>query len=347
MKILRFFLFLFLSLQVAKAQDNLLPNGDFEQGPENWYTNKFELNNSGGKDLGKYLSTGYLRIYDFPNISTKKLKIEDVAGQKIVISFWVSKNTALDKVSVRIGATKDDGSEEYNMKGTSYNTINDFTIEEEVNGWKKLVKELLIPQNISYLNSFRVQIKQPYIKLDDISITFKNQKASAPKDFKAENISQRSANLTWKSQKGKTYTLQINGEDITLPENSHSYKMANLEPSKKYKAKLWATDAPDLVAELEFTTLEVKVQSELGKAFPYLENVKNNRVPKTFNYNIVDLPGVQIIKVQVIFNGIEAEVDAQGNVTLPSFVEGNMKVVVTQTDGKETKINYYNVMIER
>ncbi|AFL96696.1 fibronectin type III domain-containing protein [Ornithobacterium rhinotracheale] len=347
MKILRLFLFLFLSLQVAMAQDNLLPNGDFEQGLENWYSNQFELNNTGGRGGGKYLSTEYLGFYDYPSVTTKKLKIENVAGQKIIISFWVSTNTPLDKTSVRIRATKDDGNEEYNMAGTSYNTIKGFTIEEEERGWKKLVKELSIPENIAYLNSFKVQIQQSYIKLDDIQIYYKEQKATAPKDFKAENISQRSANLTWKSQKGKTYTLQINGEDITLPENSHSYKMANLEPSKKYKAKLWATDAPDLVAELEFTTLEVKVQSELGKAFPYLENVKNNRAPKTFNYNIVDLPGVQISKVQVIFNGIEAEVDAQGNVTLPSFVEGNMKVVVTQTDGKETKINYYNVMIER
>ncbi|MCK0205270.1 fibronectin type III domain-containing protein [Ornithobacterium rhinotracheale] len=346
MKILRLFLFLFLSLQVAMAQDNLLPNGDFEQGLENWYSNQFELNNTGGRGGGKYLSTEYLGFYDYPSVTTKKLKIENVAGQKIIISFWVSTNTPLDKTSVRIRATKDDGNEEYNMAGTSYNTIKGFTIEEEERGWKKLVKELSIPENIAYLNSFKVQIQQSYIKLDDIQIYYKEQKATAPKDFKAENISQRSANLTWKSQKGKTYTLQINGEDITLPENSHSYKMANLEPSKKYKAKLWATDAPDLVAELEFTTLEVKVQSELGKAFPYLANVENG-ITKTFKYNVVDLSGGKITAIKIQFNGTDASVGENGNVTLPSFDQGDLKVTITQEDNKVTKLTYYNLNLKK
>ncbi|MRI62930.1 fibronectin type III domain-containing protein [Ornithobacterium rhinotracheale] len=347
MKILRFFLFLLLSFQVVNAQENLLPNGDFEQGLDNWYSNKFELNNSGGRGGGKYLSTEYLRFYDYPNVTTKKLKIEDVAGQKIIISFWVSTNTPLDKISVRIGATKDDGNEEYNMEGTSYNTINGFTVEEEDEGWKKLVKELLIPENIAYLNSFKVQIQQSFIKLDDIQISYKEQKATAPKDFKAEEVSQRSANLTWKAQKGKEYVLELNGESFELSEGVNSYKLSNLVPGEQYHAKIWTKDAPELVSEIDFATDAVQIQKEYGRAFPYLENVKNNRVPQNFNYNILDLEGPQISKVKVFFNNVEAQIDEQGNVTLPSFVEGDMKIVVTQTNEKETIINYYNVMIEK
>ncbi|QAR31497.1 fibronectin type III domain-containing protein [Ornithobacterium rhinotracheale] len=347
MKILKFFLFLFLSLQVAKAQDNLLPNGDFEQGLENWYTNKFDLYPGGGIDGGNCVNTGYLKFYDYPSVTTKNLKIDGIGGQVLVFSFWVSKNTALDKVSVRIGATKDDGSEEYNMKGTSYNTINDFAIEEEVNGWKKLGKELSIPENIAYLNSFKVQIQQSYIKLDDIQIYYKEQKATAPKDFKAEEISQRSANLTWKTQKGKEYVLELNGDSFELSEDVKSYKLSNLVPGGQYRAKIWTKDAPELVSEINFTTDAVQIQKEYGRAFPYLKNLKNNRVPQNFNYNILDLEGPQIAKVKIFFNNVEAQIDEQGNVTLPSFVEGDMKVVVTQANEKETIINYYNVMIEK
>lgn len=347
MRILNFFIFLSLSLKFALAQENLLPNGDFEKELENWRANIFDLEENSGRNSSICLATDYLGIFDYPSVSTRSLKIEGISGKTLVFSLWVSSNTQEGKVSIKIGAKKNDGSTEYNMEGTNYNTIKGFLVTEEENGWKKLEKELLIPEDIAYLNSVRVQIQQAYIKLDDVQIVLKGEEISAPKDFKAENISQRSVELNWKPEKEKAYVIQLGEESFNLPEGAGSYKFSNLVPGTQYHARVWAVGAEDLVSEIDFSTLPVQLLEGETTAFPYLGNVQNNYIPKTFNYNIVDLPGAKIRQVKILFNGIEATIDAQGNVTLPSFVEGDMKVILTQEDDKVTTINYYNVMIQR
>lgn len=339
----KFMLILTLMLGIgnAWAQENLLPNGNFEEGNKGWSLRVYEVSNDGGIDGSKCISLGYLNQYrDFPSAKTLNWEVGDVAGKTLLISFWGKGIDASHDVSIRFNAKDSLNKNVYNMEGTNNNVLNKFIVGENKNNWIKYTCEFNVPRNISKLTGVEVVVRQSYVKIDDVSVIFKAPAAVAPKGFATTEVSQRNATLTWEQVQGKEYKISVGDQNYDVT-NTNTLVLDNLVPGKEYTASIATKDKPDLKSEVKFTT-----QAVAEGAIPYLANVENG-ITKTFKYNVVDLSGGKITAIKIQFNGTDASVGENGNVTLPSFDQGDLKVTITQEDNKVTKLTYYNLNLKK
>ncbi|MBV7441108.1 carbohydrate binding domain-containing protein [Weeksellaceae bacterium TAE3-ERU29] len=323
-------------LLTVNAQ-NLIPNGNFEEGQGNWNLGRDVLfKQSGGRNDSKCVATkDYLGAYNYPRLS-QKFDIALEGGKTYVVSMWVSNKTDL---SLLKGSFSIKTNEDESLYG--YNTLVFEEVETDGN-WKKVKIELAFPESAAKMTQFGLTFsKMEDIWVDDIKMVKKEN--PAPKNFKVvdDKLSQRGALLSWDAKQGKVYKVMVNNKTYTV-NAGNMLAVTDLSPNTEYTASIYADGTPDAKSSVTFKTKNYIKDNEEERV-PFLANIVDGKIDGKFLYAIEDLTGNEIEDIKVTFNDSPATVEG-GYVTLPNNVnEGKLVVEVTQKGGEKTVLTYNSI----
>lgn len=347
-----------LGIVFTSAQTNLIKNGDFKNGEEGWELSNFKLTTEDGYQcvVSPNISAANLMSM-IPSIETNQ-EITLEPEKTYIFSFLVKGGLSYRDVNASLTLYDSNGAYiEYieEIDDFYYDTTSmEFTEGiDKGNGWVQIRREIKFPQetNIAKMAGYRLSLVavmgdgKRNMRITNISIAEKVNYV-APKNFKVADdmLFQRGANLTWEAVDGKNYKVEVN--DKVYDAKGNSVYVQGLLPATKYTAVVYAESVPEKKSTLEFTTKGM-IQEKEENAVPFLDNIKNGQLPKNFIPNIQELAGGKIMKLEINYNNVPAEISEDGVVTLPNFDEGKLDVKITQDNNEETVLTYNSITLKK
>lgn len=265
------FLFWILAM-VAQAQNNLVPNGSFEEGtsskPDYWYfPNGFAYQRSTDAHSGNYAAKIYANtgiFYLNKNGDSNVIEVQENA--QYVFSYWYKGDIVGENMELFISWFTDDS----RIKRESLGKVS-FS-----NQWKKQELTLTIPVGINKMGiAFYVSQGNGFMSIDDISLVYKNQgqggNVAAPTGLAVKEY-QREIEVKWDKEADSNlrWEVFVNNQQVGEAQTNR-YIVTGLDPAMSYKIKV---RAKKLVQVSEFS-------NEINARTNYMRRPQNDmeRVP--------------------------------------------------------------------
>lgn len=339
------FLFFLISLWMV-AQENIIPNGGFEQysagRPVGWYFGSY-LGFSRDRDAhsGRYSAKVWANGDSFITSKGGEYNVADVQeNSEYQISYWHKGNIPKENVVVSVYWYKDD----QRIKTEVLENEQVLTSETE---WKK--KEITVnsPIGVNKVGlEFRLKLQEGYILIDDISMVFvkKNDNVKLPMPTGITTKShQREIEFFWDKEADDTieWEVQVNNETPHRTKNN-AFVVEQLELRTSYSLKVRAVKGEqysDFTPAISVSTVGMNHSEDSVERVPHLRTLgTDGETPQSLRLYYYDLATPNTI-IRYFVDETEIK-PTDGVLTFSKKGKQKLKLIIEETPERQWEIEY-------
>ena len=338
-------LFFFLMIGVvAQAQENLIPNGGFEEGtsskPDYWYfPNDLAYQRAEDAHSGKYAAKIYANAGTFYLNKEGNSNVIDVEeNSQYILSYWYKADMNAENLELYVSWF-----------------ANNNLIKREANGkvnlnnqWQKREVTLTVPAGINKLGiSFYISRASGFISIDDVSLVRKNNGSGeviVPPTNISATLFQREIALKWDKEADANLKWEVFVNDKSVGNTSTNHFMiTQLEPATTYKVKVRSLKngkASEFSKEENYRTNVFTRSVDDVSRIPHLRTLDlDGDCPQTIDLYYNDLANKNA-KIQYFVN--EKQVAPNGNqLTFPQKGKQKLKIIIEEAPNQVWEMEYY------
>ena len=338
-------LFFFLMIGVvAQAQENLIPNGGFEEGtsskPDHWYFRfEFAYERSSDAYKGNYAAKFYANPGSFYLNKNGETNVIDVnEKEEYILSYWYKGDVIENNLEPFIFNYTDDKIQKREGKEKS-------SISKQ---WQKREITFTIPSGINKLGIyFQVTSGRGYIYLDDVSLVRKNNGSGeviAPPTNISATLFQREIALKWDKEADANLKWEVFVNDKSVDNTSiNHFMITQLEPATTYKVKVRSLKngkASEFSKEENYRTNVFTRSVDDVSRIPHLRTLDlDGDCPQIIDLYYNDLANKDA-KIQYFVN--EKQITPNGNqLTFPQKGKQKLKIIIEEAPNQVWEMEYH------
>ncbi|WP_172914856.1 fibronectin type III domain-containing protein [Capnocytophaga canis] len=341
---------------IAQAQENLIPNGGFEEytpgkKPKNWSfsNNIFFRNDDFGNEQARsgqycpklYANAGQFYVID-DNYSSAAIDVQE--GATYLLTYWYKGTINRENMELVV---------------SWYNSSSASPIKRDYKGkvtpkaseWTKREVELTVPIGITKMGVAFVMSRSSgsgYILIDDVSLVYKgeagggNTQLSAPTRFQVQTF-QREALLSWDKEADPQLQWEV-VVDAQAPQRvvTNSFLVRGLEPETNYTFKVRAVkgaNASEYTNHITKGTQSMQYGINDIRRVPHLRTLNDDGICKqTIDLFYNDLADASA-RITYFVNGKEVQPNGD-QLTFPQKGKQKLKIIIIEAVDRQWEIEY-------
>ncbi|GET44740.1 fibronectin type III domain-containing protein [Capnocytophaga felis] len=342
---------------IAQAQQNLIPNGGFEEyisddKPKNWSFSwgSFFRNDKYGYEQarsGKYCPKLYANASQFYVIDNnyKSAAIDVQEGATYLLTYWYKGTMTRENMELVIswyGSANDSNPIKRDSEGK---------VTPNATEWKKREVELTVPIGVTKMGVAFVMSRSSesgYILIDDVSLVYKNDSGggntqlSVPTRFQVQTF-QREALLSWdkEANPGLQWEVVV-GTQAPQRTATNSFLVRDLEPKTNYTFKVRAVkggSTSEYTNNITGTTQSMRYDINDVRRVPHLRTLNDDGTcPQTIDLFYNDLADTSA-QITYFVNGKKVQPNGH-QFSFPQKGKQKLKIIIVEAADRQWEIEY-------